>query len=59
MRLLSRIEGDRKSGAIWVVLFRQSTKEGPINAVYSSSKKRNTLNLLTQTFRESIKSVLP
>jgi len=24
MRLLSRLEADRKSGAIWYVLFRQS-----------------------------------
>jgi len=26
MRLLSRLEADRKSGAIWYVLFRQSPK---------------------------------
>jgi hypothetical protein len=27
MRLLSRLEADRKSGAIWYVLFRQSPNE--------------------------------
>jgi hypothetical protein len=34
MRLLSRLEADRKSGAIWYVLFRQSPGEAVLAGLH-------------------------
>jgi len=40
MRLLSRLEGERKSGAIWYVIFRQSPN---IGTVISGTLRRQDL----------------